>query len=430
MALKRNIQPALGPVSELSASNPEAITLSNNIPVYILEAGDEDIIRIDFIFQAGSRYQNRIFQASATNSLLSEGTKTKTARQIADEIDFYGSFLFPGCSRDESHIQIYSLTKYLPQTLDIVADIILNPSFPENELNIFRKKKIQSMAIENQKAETRARKAFTRTLFGAGHPYGQMGEPEDMSGVERTDLVDFYSSYYQPANCSILISGKNAGDYTPLLEDRFGSPAPSPIVAGELFPTGPELKPERYQINEAVPGAVQASIRIGKIMPDKNHSDYNGLSIVNTILGGFFGSRLMQNIREEKGYTYGVGSSLHSHKEKGIFMISTDVGLDYYKQTIEECYKEIELICTALVTDQELKRVRQYIEGELLQQLDGPFNLAESFRSLLSFGMDFSFLQDFLSVLNNITPGDIRSLSSKYFNGEQFIQVVAGVNEK
>ena len=162
-------------------------------------------------------------------------------------------------------------------------------------------------------------------------------------------------------------------------------------------------------------------------MPIKSHEDFAGLSIANTILGGYFGSRLMQNIREDKGYTYGVGSSLYSFKEKGLFMISTDVSQEYYKATLNECFKEIDRLCTDTVADSELFRVRQYIEGELLRQLDGPFNLAETFRSLLTFGLDFSFLKSFLIVLDHITPKDIQNLAFKYFGSKPLVQVVAGI---
>ncbi len=427
MTINRKRPPVLGPVKKLHATEPVLQCLSNKIPVYILEAGDQDIIRVDIIFQAGSRYQKTIFQASFVNSLLLEGTATKSARQIADEIDFYGSYINPGTDRDEAHIQVYSLNKFLPYTLDLAADIIMNPTFSENELNIFRQKRLQAMAIENQKAESRARKTFFRTIFGEQHPYGQIGEPQDINAITRSDIANFHSSYYHAAHCGIILSGKNAGVFLPLIEERFGNWNGSGEKPGILFSTGPVQKPANFEILEEVKGAVQAAIRIGGIMPDKCHENYSGLNITNTILGGYFGSRLMQNIREDKGYTYGVGSSLHSFKENGIFLISTDVGQENYKASLKECFKEIDLLCSKAVTDKELSRVRQYIEGEILRQLDGPFNLADSFRSLLTFGLDFSYLETFLNVLNQITPSDIQKLALKYFGTNPLVQVVAGI---
>ncbi len=427
MLIDRNNPPKLGPVQKLHALEPTLHHLSNRIPVYLLETGEQDIIRIDVIFQAGSRYQQKTFQAASANTLLSEGTLSKSARQIADELDFYGSYINPGSDRDESHIQLYSLNKFLPSTLDIAADIIKNPIFPENELNIFRQKRLQAMAIENQKVEFRARKTFIRTLFGEQHPYGIIGEPQDIKEISRDEIIDFHASFYHPTQCSILLSGRKAGDFLPLLEERFGNWTGSVEKPGILFPTGPEQTPATYDIREEVPGAVQAAIRIGGIMPIKSHEDFSGLSIVNTILGGYFGSRLMQNIREDKGYTYGVGSSLFSFKEKGFFMISTDVSQEYYKETMNECFNEIDRLCTDTLSISELSRVRQYIEGELLRQLDGPFNLADTFRSLLTFGLDFAFLKTFLNVLNHITPQDIQNLATKYFDSNPLIKVVAGI---
>lgn len=426
MALNRKQTPELGAVKKLYAQEPEIHLLSNGIPVHILEAGDQEIIRLDIVFQAGSRYQNKIFQAGTTNSLLTEGTTKKTAREIADNIDFYGSYLNPGSDRDEAHIQLYSLNKFLAGTLDITADIIKNPVFPEKELDIHRDKRLQTLAIESQKVDSRARKIFIRNLFGPDHPYGQIGEAGDLINITRDDLKEYHAAHYHPRICNMLISGKDASKRINLLEERFGKWTGSQEEPASLTPVSDENRTPESRITESVNGAVQSAIRIGGIMPVKTHEDFSGLSIANTILGGFFGSRLMQNIREDKGYTYGIGSSIYSLKEKGIFLISTDVGQDYYLQTIQECFKEIEILTSKTVSDQELSRVRQHIEGEILRQLDGPFNLAESYRSLMTFGLDFSFLKVFLDILKNITPQDILSLSKKYFLTDQMLTVVSG----
>ncbi len=208
--LNRSIKPPLGAVTKLNLSKPEEFHLSNNIPVYIIEAGDQDIIKVDIIFQAGSRYQQKIFQAGFTNSMLLEGTATKTAHQIAEEIDFYGSYVYPGNDRDEANIHVYSLGKFLPSSLAIAKDIIQNPSFTQKELDTLRNRRAQSLAIDNTKAEYQAKKLFFRSLFGQSHPYGQIGEVEDLPEVSRDNLVDYHQSYYHPDNCKIIISGQKA----------------------------------------------------------------------------------------------------------------------------------------------------------------------------------------------------------------------------
>ncbi len=426
--LNRINQPPLGTVNKLAVSKPELHKLSNSIPVYIIEAGDQDIIRLDIIFQAGSRYQEKIFQASFTSSLLIEGSKTKSAHQIAEELDFNGSYVYPGNDRDQAYVQAYCLGKFLPATLSITADILKNPSFEPRELDTLRNKRRQSLAIDNQKVEYLAKKSLFRSLFGPDHPYGQIGEEDDLPGIQKPDLHKFHQAYYQPNNCQIIISGKQAGKYLPLLEDNFGSWEVSEENKRELFPVGEENTSLILKQREDVPGAVQAAIRIGGIMPTRNHEDFSALNIANTILGGYFGSRLMQNIREDKGYTYGINSSLFSFKEKGVFLIGTEVGIDFYKPTLKEIYFEIERLSTQEVADAELKRVRQYIEGDLLRQLDGPYNQAESFKVLLNHGLDFNFLETYLDVLNNIAPKDILNISERYFRPESFIEVVAGVS--
>jgi len=426
--MNRTTAPRLRKAEKINITEPVVGRLSNGLPVYIIESGDQDIIRVDISLQAGSRQQDKIFQASFTNTLLREGTPKRTSRQIADELDFYGSYLIPVTDRDEAGLQLYSLGKFLPPTLDIAADILINPLFPEDEIDILKKNRFQSLSIEEKKVEYRARKIFFRALFGKDHPYGQTGETADLGKISKYDLEKFHKNYYQPEFASIIIAGKDAGKYMKDLEERFGAwgrDRTSGVAA--LRPVKKVVNKAYRKIIEDVPGAVQASIRMGCITPGKNHRDFVGLSIASTLLGGYFGSRLMQNIREDKGYTYGISSMLHSFKETGVFLIGTDVGLEYCQPTIQECYMEINRLAQRKVSKTELQRVRQYSGGELLRQLDGPYNQAESLKSLLTFGMDFDFIARYLEVLNNISPEEIRALTSKYIKPEFFVEVVAGV---
>jgi predicted Zn-dependent peptidase len=426
----RSIAPRLRKAEKLNYTRPETGSLSNGIPFYIIDSGDQDIIRVDFCFQAGSRYQEKVFQSYFTNSLLPEGTSTRSSRSISDELDFYGSYLNPVIDRDEAGLQLYSLGKFLPATLDITADTLMNPVFPEEEIEILRQNRIQGMLTEEKKVESRARKTFFRTLFGPDHPYGQTGEISDLDEIRQDDLIRFHNQFYRPRQAYIIISGRNAGRQIKLIEERFGhwnlitelpEPQIRPIQKTENLPF--------RALRENVPGAVQAAIRMGCITPAKNHPDFSSLSIVNTILGGYFGSRLMQNIRENKGYTYGIGSSLHSFREAGVFILGTEVGVDYYLPTLHECYSEIQILSGKPVGKTELKRVKQHIGGELVRQLDGPYNQAESLKSLISFGMDFDFIDHYLKVLNDIGPEEIRSLTTKYLNPDNFVEVVAGAQD-
>lgn len=425
MNLNRTKQPLPKPVQGLKPPKPELRHLSNGMPAYVLEAGDQDITRVDIILQAGTRYQKNKFQSLFTNSLLTEGTKSRPAKEIAGRLDFYGSYINPACDRDEAFIQVYSLDKFLPATMDIAADIIMNPVFDEKELNIYRQRKIQSLAIEDQKVDARARKSFIKNAFGENHPYGQIGDSGDMAAIDRSDLIDFHGLYYNPAYASVIISGKNAGSFLALVDEKLGK-WEGTGEPGILFPTGPAQAQESHVFREEMPGSVQSAIRIGCIMPDIRHEDFAGLSLINTLLGGYFGSRLMQNIREDKGYTYGIGSSLRSFKEGGIFVIASEVNAQFCGDAIKECFNEIERICSEAVPESELSRVRQYIEGELLRQVDGPFNLADMFRYLLGFGLDFSYLNYYINVLYSLGPEELQKLAGKYFRNRQFIQVIAG----
>ncbi|MFH0760176.1 MAG: pitrilysin family protein [Bacteroidota bacterium] len=423
--MDRKTAPGIRTVNTLDIIHPEEVRLANGVSVRIIRAGTEAVCRIEFVFEAGSRYQDAIFQASLTNQMIPEGTPSMTGGEIAEQFEFYGSFFNVSADRDEADLTVHSLEKFLEPVLALTREVLVNPTFPEEELEIIRANRIQSMKVDDQRVESQARKHFNRAIFGSSHPYGIIGEINDIRQVKRSQLQAFHIRSYTPANCRILLTGPHPDQYLRHLEMYFGSDwnHPGTRLENNMPPIMPAFD-KRIEVNQ--PEAVQTAIRIGCPVFGRMHPDFQGLTILNTILGGYFGSRLMSNIREEKGFTYGISSHLLALKDNGYFVIAATVGADVWRQAIDECNKEMTRLVEENVSVSELARIRNYLTGQLQRSVDGPFQLAEQYRTLWINGLDFSYLCDFMDLINRITPKDLKKLAIRYLNPDNMITVAAG----
>jgi predicted Zn-dependent peptidase len=284
------------------------------------------------------------------------------------------------------------------------------------------------MKVDDQRVESLARKQFNRFLFGEKHPYGIVGEIQDIDPVTPSVLASFHQRFYDPQHCRILITGPNPDRYLPLVDRFFGHGWPvGNDQSAALFPDLPAIQTSIH--NHCIisrPEAVQTAIRLGAPMMNRMHQDFMGLTIVNTILGGYFGSRLMSNIREEKGFTYGIASHLVTLKDAGYFVIGSTVGAEVWKETISECHKEIYKLGNDKVEAGELELVRNYLTGQIQRSVDGPFQMADQLRGLWMHNLDLNYLTRFMEITNSITPEEIRNLAGKYLDPSKMIMVAAG----
>lgn len=422
--IDRTLAPDFKTIDKIDIIKTHGERLGNGIQVFSLSAGSQEITRLEFLFKAGMYYQPATLIASATNNMLESGTKSFTADQLSDGIDFYGSFLELQVEQDFASITIYSLNKYLPQTLAFVEELLKSPTFPENEFRIANSNKRQKHAINSQKVSVMARRKFTELLFGAVHPYGRDVKEADFDRVNVAELKAFFNSHYTAANCTILASGHLPTNLMSELEKHFGD---------KWGASGQTIVPASYQV-QTTPGkhliekedAIQSAIRIGRPLFNKTHADYYHFQVLNIILGGYFGSRLMANIREDKGYTYGIGSGLTNLANAGYFFISTEVGVDVTTATLNEIYKELKILREDLVTAEELETVRNYVLGNFLRSVDGPFALMDKFKSVWEFGLDYNFFENYFNAVKTVQPKHLRDLANKYLKEEDLIQCVAG----
>jgi zinc protease len=424
--LNRTIAPDFRTIDRIEVIQTRHQKLQNGIDLYTLSAGSQEIVKLEFIFRAGMYHQPDTLIASTTNVMLESGTRSYTANALSDGIDFYGSFLELQVEQDYATITLYSLNKYLKESLAFVEEIIKYPVFPEHDFRVHLATRRQKHAINSQKVNILARRRFTELLFGASHPYGRDVREKDFDRISLEEIRAFFQARYHAANCTIIASGHLPAGLGDLLNDFFGrdnwgavpgAPEPSPVL--------PQPATERKHF---IPkeDAIQSAIRVGRLLFNKTHPDYFKFQVLNTILGGYFGSRLMANIREDKGYTYGIGSGLTNLVHGGYFVISTEVGADVTQQTLDEIYKEIALLREKEVTPSELETVRNYILGNFLRSVDGPFSLAGKFRAIWEYGLDYSFFDRYFEAVKTVNPGELRELARKYLREEDLIQCVAG----
>ncbi|GAB4316148.1 MAG: pitrilysin family protein [Bacteroidales bacterium] len=423
--LNRTLPPQTKQIENIPVSEPERRLLDNRIPLFLIGGATQDVCRIDIVSPAGSRFEEKKLLASFTSRLIREGTRTMSAAELAEKIDFFGAHLDVSSGKDTAIISLYTLNKYLPETLPLLRSVLAEPAFDNSELEILRQNRIQQFLINNQKVRYLARRHFNALIFGDDHPYGKVFDREDFDRISRDDIVDFHRKRYLTPNSYIVVSGKVSEETYRVINDHLGGISVSNESIDPLAPFGlPVPEPSVRRIIR--PGAVQSAFRMGRQTWNKLHPDYRPMKVVNTLLGGYFGSRLMTNIREDKGYTYGIGSALVSLQSGGFFFITSEVGAGYTSDAISEVKKELENLCGHPVPDEELDLVRNYMLGSLLRSVDGPFAQAELFRSLYDYQLDYSWLHDYLEVIRSVTADEIMSLSQRYLHPDSLSLLIAG----
>lgn len=411
--------------SAVEVAQAEKTLLKNGVTLYALPSDDFEVLRVSLVFRAGSARQQTPFSAAAAANLLAEGTRDMTAHEVAGQLDYYGSWFEVNIDRDYTYINFATLSKFAPQTLRIAEQIILHPLFCEEELRTYCAKRKQRLAIDRTKVDFEAREAFARALFGPQHPYGTSSPTEAYDHLTREEVAAFYNRFYTAENCFVVCSG------------RIGERERAAVEAlAEQLPHGrPGLRrafPPPQTVRQAWvehPGAVQSSLRVGRMLFDRNHPDFVGMQVVATALGGYFGSRLMQNLREEHGYTYGVMAAMVNFEHAGYLAVAAQVGAEVTQQALREIYAEIERLRTEPMPGQELALVKNMMAGEMMRILDGPFGIADVTIENILCGTDNSVIESNLRRIRAMTPADVQRLALEYLRREDLVTVTAGAHK-
>jgi zinc protease len=424
--LNRSVPPPIHAVSNLTLPAPELLRLDNGQMVYASHFPGCEVFRVEVVFWAG-RPEERVRPAIRVAArLVRDGTMTRTGAEIAEQIDFYGGSISTPVNMDSANVVLHGLKKYAVHLMPVLADLLQNPVFPEKELDTIKENSIQSLRIDLEKGDVLAFRKVTELIYGEEHPYGYNSTEADYRNLTREDVVEHYQRLFTPHNCTIFVAGDVDTDLRGLLNQTFGQ---TPCQYQPVAPVqhtniwgAPIGKPQKLIIKQ--PGAFQASVKMGRRLFNRQHPDFNGLFILNTIFGGYFGSRLMTNIREKKGFTYNIYATTEAMLHDGYLMIGTEVNPDKADATLRAIKKEMKMLREQPVSDAELDMVRNYLLGMLLTGLDGPLNIAEMVKTHITERIPLTALADLENIIQTITAEQLQQLAQKYLDPDDFWTVV------
>ncbi|MES2620378.1 MAG: pitrilysin family protein [Bacteroidota bacterium] len=423
--MNRAFAPEINLIDSLTLPKVENISLHNGVPVYLLNEGEQEVIKIELIFKAGKWFEQKNLIADFTSRMLREGTQTKTAKQLADTFDYYGANFNESAGFETAGASLYSLTKHIDSLLPLFFEIFTESIFPENELNTIISNRKQKLSVNLKKNDFLANRNFVNALFGQSHPYGRVTEFENFEKISVEDLKSFFKRYYSATNLIIIVSGKFDDSVVKKLNQYFGGKSWMGEKVDERISYKIDSSPELVHHTEKA-DSVQSAIQIGNLSINKTHPDFQKLSVLNTVFGGYFGSRLMSNIREEKGYTYGIHSSFVSYPHSGFIEISSEVGKDVRDATMKEIQYEINTLRNELIGEEELNVVKNYISGKILRSIDGPMKFSETLKGLLIYNQDLSYIQEFLKTVREVNAEELLQLANTYLDYDKMYKVTVG----
>ncbi|MCH2224508.1 MAG: insulinase family protein [Crocinitomicaceae bacterium] len=416
----RSEQPGLVPIEKIDFIAPIQYEIAKGVYLYHMKDVPNETSRFDLYFDAGKCHGDKGISAF-TNGLLLSGTDKQNSVEINESINALGGFLESGISVENSVVSMYCLRENLSAIFDILLDSIENVAFIEKEVTQLLSERKQKLKISEEKVSYLAQKAFRKKLFSTNDFYASSLEEKDFDNITIDAIKAFHKKHYLNGLTKIVIVGDIEESIIHQIINRAKK-----IVSTSTGTFDGSLKNEIGRTDILKEGAIQSAIRVGRTLFNKNHEDYLDFLVLNTIIGDYFGSRLMTNIREDKGYTYGIGSMIAELNETGYFLIATEVGVEVKEDTLKEIRFELEKLQNELVPEDELQLVKNYMLGQLLKSADGPYAMTDLFLSVELHGHDLDFYNEALKSVKSITPERIRELAQRYFKWDEMSIVTAG----
>ncbi|MEM7383238.1 MAG: pitrilysin family protein [Bacteroidota bacterium] len=419
--LDRTVPPPSQSVTDITFPWPQSIQLPAGIPLFVLNSGSQPITKLELLFASGTWYEPQHGVAYFTAKMLQEGTQKKTSQEIAACLDYYGAELTIEVKPDYCSLALVTLSKYLSPVLALLAELLSEPTFPPGQLQLLKNLKTQAIKIEDAKPRHVARKQFKLAILGQEHPYGQNLTAEDIALIAPEHLQQYYQGRLL-ADCQVLVSGSVSDQDIQRIQSHLQHlPWQQPAAIAHPWAEATSTKVKIPRAN-----SLQSTIHIGKVLFPKDHPDYLPVRFVCDLLGGYFGSRLMRNIREEKGYTYGIHAGIVSLKHTSYFLIDTEVIQNFAEQACQEIYREINTLQTHKATQEELHQLRSYLLGDFLVSVNDPFSIMDRFKEAHLHGLDQNFYQRFYDTLYHISPQRIQELANQYLSLDSLTEVCVG----
>lgn len=421
--IDRKIPPVFKSIEEVKVLQAQELVLSNGIEVGYINAGTEKVLKLEIIMNAGVVDASHPAIAFAAADLIDKGTDSMSANQIATAFDTLGAYVNTEVNFDRTSLSVFCLSRNVEQVLELLLNVLLNAKFPQKELDNYINNQKQKMKVNLERVSYVAKKRFPALIFGSAHPYASTVELDDYDRLRLVDIVEFYTQKLLSKGMRVQASGDVNEQVLKLISNAF---SPIELVPNSMvsFPKMVEMRASKQYIEK--PNAVQSAIRIGKSLFNRTHTDYVKMQMVSTILGGYFGSRLMANIREDKGYTYGIGAAIVPLKHTGYFFLTTEVGKEVKDAALAEIYKEIKLLQEELITDQELKLVKNYVLGSFLKSVDGPFAQMDKYQLIKDSELNYDYFERYLQTVKNLTKEEVKELANKYLQIDSLSELVVG----
>lgn len=407
---------------ELQLKLYEKFVLDNGIEVYAIDAGAQDVLQMEMVFYAGNSFEKSNAVAATTSYMLKNGTSSKSAFELNEHFEYYGAYCNRTCQNETASISLHTLSKHLPVLLPVIKEMITDSIFPEEELSIYIQNSKQKLSVSLKKCDFVANRLIDAYLFGENHPYGKYIASADYDALTTAQLKEHFQQYYLNGHCIIFVAGKLPVDLFKVVNEQFGHLTIKPgkqQITNNILPA----VTKKYRLTND-PKGLQGAIRIARDFPNRHHPDFMKMMVLNTVFGGFFGSRLMSNIREEKGYTYGIHSYVQNHFQDTALLISTEAGKDVTEATVEEIYKEMEILREELIDEEELLLVRNYLIGNILGDLDGPFHIIGRWKNIILNNLKEEYFVDSIKMIKTISAEELKTLANKYLQPADFYELI------
>jgi zinc protease len=436
MAIDRTQKPQTGPAPDLTLPAWEERTLSNGLNVLIAEQHELPLIQFNLLVKSGwtADPSGKPGVSSLTSDIQDEGTGNRTALEISQELKSIGASLRTGSSFDGSTVSLNTLKKHTSKSLEIFADVITNPNFPQEDLDRKKEEYLAQILQEKRRPFTAAFKSFLKTLYGDNHPYGQpytgTGTEESINSITRDDLLTFYNSFFRPNNATLIIVGDVTPDeIIPVLEETFKNWESSDVQAINV-PEGRKFEGSHVYLIDK-PGAAQSVIVAGRYGIDRSSPDYYSATVMNTILGGKFTSRLNSNLREEKGYTYGARSVFSYRQGQGSFYSYAQVQSEVTKESLVEFMREFNGIAGNIpVKSDELEETKKYITLRYPKEFETISQIGRKLNDLVTYNLPEDYYNSYVSSINGVAQEDVSAAGKKYVRTDNMLFVIVGDLEK
>lgn len=423
----RSQAPQTAPLNRIFFPKFDSTKLSNGIPLHVLDYGQAEVLTIQAVFRSGAAYEHKTGLSEICARMMTEGTQRLDSLELAQQLDNFGAYLGYDAEMEFVSLQLYSLNKHLPATLPLFVEVLLEPAFSEKEYNLYQSRMVQHLKVAHLQTTFHADNRFPQLCYGENHPYSAVFDIPQAQQITQADIVAYYKTFLGMADMQLVVVGRVGEEELNLLERCFGAiPIDKPPHTAQSAAARAEISTTQGRFHLPLADSVQASLRLGHLATPLKHTDTDGMRFVNTLLGGYFGSRLMTHLREKASFTYGVYSAWVSRLYAGHFLVQCEVENKYADAAIEAIKQEIRLLQQEKVSEGELQLVKQYLLGTAINQRETAFQMANYLRSAVVNDWPFEHLERRIDCFQSMSAEKVRELAQAYLKPEALVEVVCG----